>query len=247
MNIKIGNYTIRNFTCLHRNVPLKKIRENLVDSMIISEPFKVGQGLWDTRIQESHSQYFQNNLFSTTPFPLKFSGLECIEDVPVSFKQLWALSSESLNGLLWAKVEKVMFGSILNRMKIVWNLPSNHGKLLPRFHSILACYRQVSMKIFFKTKSVVIVVKPGNDVYQISEGSIDPCSLTFDKLQVVSWLIPFNSETRSVVYRVVFVGGSVLMFVVGPDEVAHRHLWGHGIEEAGFLTLYLHFVSGNQS
>lgn len=33
-------------------------------------------------------------------------------------------------------------------------------------------------------------------MYQISEGSIDPCSLTFDKLQVVSLLIPFNSETE---------------------------------------------------
>lgn len=37
------------------------------------------------------------------------------------------------------------------------------------------------------------------------------------------------------------------MFVVGPDKVAHRHLWGHGIEKAGFLILHLHFVLGNQS
>lgn len=44
-------------------------------------------------------------------------------------------------------------------------------------------------------------------MYQISEGSIDPCALTFDKLQVVSLLIPINSETRSVVYSFVFVGG----------------------------------------
>lgn len=63
-------------------------------------------------------------------------------------------------------------------------------------------------------------------MYQISEGSIDPCSLTFDKLQVASLFIPFNSETRSVVYSFVFVGESVLMFVIGHSKVAHMYTCG---------------------
>lgn len=85
-------------------------------------------------------------------------------------------------------------------------------------------------------------------MYQISEGSIDPCSLTFDKLQVVFLIIPFNSETRSVVYSFVFVGGSVWMLAVGHGKVAHIYLWGHRYRRniVSHFT-FTHFVLCNQS
>lgn len=80
-------------------------------------------------------------------------------------------------------------------------------------------------------------------MYQISEGSIDPCSPTFDKLQVVPLLIPFNSETGSVVYSFVFVGGPVLVFVVVCGKVARRHLWIHSYRNMVYhFTFTLRFM-----
>lgn len=61
-------------------------------------------------------------------------------------------------------------------------------------------------------------------MYQISEGRIDPCSLTVDKLQGVSLIIPFSPETGSVLRRSIFVDGSVLMLIAGKYKVAWTHL-----------------------
>ena len=67
--------------------------------------------------------------------------------------------------------------------------------------SALAYDRWVSMKVFFKTKSAVIFQAQEWCVSDI-EGRIDPFSLTFDELQVLSWLMPFNSETKSMLFTV---------------------------------------------